>query len=171
MITVVLAVAASAAHAAVPVSVESVAADVPAVVEQAKSQAAAGRVLPAFGRELPPSYWVEGCQRVTFDARSGLLSDPIKLESVQYQEFCRGTTPDGMPDCWTDRVREEKRTVRVQLEGRGLLQGRQKEVFKVCLMETALQASLVRGTSGYEFIMPKRSSDPIIARAKKDGLF
>lgn len=171
MMIIVLSVAASAARAEAPFSVENVASDVPAVVEQAKSQAAAGFVPPAIGRELPPSYWVEGCETVTFEARSGMISEPVKLESVQYQEFCRGVTPDGMPDCWTDRVRVEKRSVRLQVEGRGPLQGRRKEVFKICLMETSLQASMVRGSFGYDFIMPKRSSDPIIARARKDGLF
>lgn len=147
------------------------ASDVPALVQEIKSQAGSIPLAAGMGRELPPSYWVEGCETVTFDARSGLLSEPVHLESVQYQEFCRGTTPDGMPDCWTDRVRQEKRTVRIRVEGRGPLQGRQKEVFKVCLMETSLQASLVRGASGYEFVMPGRSSEPIIARAKKDGVF
>lgn len=156
------------ARAAAP-SLES-AADVRALVVDLKSQAGARSLASGSGRELPPSYWVEGCETVTFDSKSGALSEFVKLESVQYQEFCQGVTRDGLPDCWTDRVRAESRTVRIRVDGRGPLQGREKEVFKVCLMETELQVSLVRGKRGYDFILPKRSSDPVVARARNSFL-
>jgi hypothetical protein len=146
------------------------AADMRALVVDLKGQAGAMSSALGSGRGLPPSYWVEGCGALTFSAESGALSEPVKLESVQYQEFCQGVTRDGLPDCWTDRVRVESRTVRIRVDGRGPLQGREKEVFKVCLMETELQVSLARGKRGYDFVLPKRSFDPIVARARSSFL-
>ncbi|MFH2205063.1 MAG: hypothetical protein ABIJ96_18290 [Elusimicrobiota bacterium] len=102
-------------------------------------------------RRMPAAYWVTGCKQVTLDGRQ-TLSQPVWLESSQYQEFCHGS------ECWTDRTRTERRKVRIKAT-----QQTRKETFKVCLTATSLRAHAVRSKLRYRFDYPEQPGRPIVA--------
>ena len=140
---------AQAVHAVPAPTLES-AADVPAVVDQLRKDAADQKI--SFKPAAVTGIWVEqDCEKFVFEAESPSRSDARPLMSRTWLEECRQIpTPPAGGICVPEPRRLiswDEKTVSVELKGRSTPSP--KEVFEVCLW--GRQLSLKVKSSPYKY--------------------
>jgi hypothetical protein len=141
-------------------------ADIPAFVQELKEESSKRGAALRYGPGMPPAYWTESCELIEFKPGDALVSKPVKLLSQKVDEICRPWAGE----CHTVIAEEVKRSVRIRIEGRGSLSGQEKEVFRLCLKDWTLRASVVKAERSYELKVPDMSEGgekTVVARLGK----
>jgi len=84
------------------------------------------------------------CAFFTFKADSPLVSKPAVLKSYVFRKVCKGER------CYEELARTEKRKVTVSLSGTREILPWEKDVFSVCLKDTAVSAKVIEASSKYK---------------------
>lgn len=112
--------------------------------------------------------WTEDCARISFAASDPPVSERFLLESRLYRTRCREyTDEDGRrrEECRERFVRSERRRVRIEILDRGRIFPWERDVFRVCMKDTYLDARVIDASHRYDIMLPGYYGDTIEARA------
>jgi|GEM_PF-3081057 len=119
-----------------------------AALSEAPASPEAGR--PAMQQFLNKLRATKDCKFITFKAGDPLVSRPVSLTSCVFEEICEDYQ-DGR-HCFEKLLRKEHRKISVELTGNRTALPWEREVFGVCLEDTAISAEVAEGSHKYKLI-------------------
>ncbi|MFH2204061.1 MAG: hypothetical protein ABIJ96_13155 [Elusimicrobiota bacterium] len=137
--------------------------DVKQVVEQAREKAAKVE-LKSAGYRAAFDRTERDCATISLRADE-TRSERVMLESRFYQERCHPAGRHGERQCHEEWTHTERRSVRVEVVGRGAMLPWERDVFEVCLNGQWLNADVVDASHEYSIRQPGWNDDTVTATA------
>jgi hypothetical protein len=119
-----------------------------AALSGAPASPEAGR--PSVQQFLSKLRATRDCKFITFKAEDPLVSNPVSLTSYVFEKVCE-EYQDGR-HCFEKLLRKEHRKISVELTGSRTALPWERDVFGVCLEDTAISAEVAEGSHKYKLI-------------------
>lgn len=139
--------------------------DLGAVIESARAAGAPEWSSLNLGSSLNIT---RDCKLIAFKAEDPLVSQPVQLTSYVHHKVC--AEYQGQTLCHDELLRTEKRNVSVALLGKRTALPWERDVFNICLKDTALTAEVIEASHRYKITKKAGPEDCVIQAMAKSKL-